>query len=222
MKIRRILIMLLCLTLIPMSVFADDKKDIKDGTTSMNLKEVLADEGIEPAFSNYKENDKQITIYLFRGKGCTYCHKFLEYINSITEEYGKYFKLESYEVWANKANSDLWNEIATFLGQPAEGVPYIIIGNKVIPGFSEAHEEEIKKAIKDEYDNKERYNLFEEMKNAPKESETNNNSGSVVNSILIVISTISILLFVYNRDKKLNMRLDEIEKNMKVSSKKSK
>lgn len=222
MKIKKTLIMLLCLTLIPMSVFADDKKDIKDGTTSMNLKEVLADEGIEPAFSNYKENDKQITIYLFRGKGCTYCHKFLEYLNSITEEYGKYFKLESYEVWANKANSDLWNEIGTFLGQPAEGVPYIIIGNKVIPGFSEAHEEEIKKAIKDEYDSKERYNLFEEMKNAPKESESNNNSGSVTNSILIVISTISILLFVYNRDKKLNMRLDEIEKNIKVSSKKSK
>ena len=222
MKIKKILIMLLCLTLIPMSVFADNKKDIKDGTTSMNLKEVLADEGIEPAFSNYKENDKQITIYLFRGKGCTYCHKFLEYLNSITEEYGKYFKLESYEVWANKKNYNFWREIGDFMGQPVEGVPYIIIGNKVIPGFSEGHEEEIKQAIKDEYNNKERYDLFKEMEKAQKEESLNNNSGNIINSILIVISTISILLFVYNRDKKINMRLDEIEKNIKVSSEKSK
>ena len=32
--------------------------------------------------SEYTENDKQVTIYLFRGLGCTHCKDFLEFLNS--------------------------------------------------------------------------------------------------------------------------------------------
>ena len=81
--------------IIPVKAFA------KEQYKTLNLEETLAEEGIEKKFSNYKETDDQITIYMFRGKGCAYCKKFLEFLNGITEEYGKYFKLVSFESWYN-------------------------------------------------------------------------------------------------------------------------
>ena len=63
-----------------------------------NFKDTLAAESIELKNKDYKETDDQITIYMFRGQGCAYCRSFLEFLNSISNEYGKYFKLVSFEV----------------------------------------------------------------------------------------------------------------------------
>ena len=42
---------------------------------SLNLIETLEDEGITLLNPDYKESEKQITIYLFRGEGCEHCFK---------------------------------------------------------------------------------------------------------------------------------------------------
>ena len=39
--------------------------------------ELLKAKEIELAYPDYKETDDQITIYMFRGTGCTYCRSFL-------------------------------------------------------------------------------------------------------------------------------------------------
>ena len=140
-KIAIIVLMLLSI-IIPVKAFA------KEQYKTLNLEETLAEEGIEKKFSNYKETDDQITIYMFRGKGCAYCKKFLEFLNGITEEYGKYFKLVSFESWYNDENSNLLTDISTFMGEPASGVPYIIIGDKVFGGYTDSYDESIKAAIK--------------------------------------------------------------------------
>ena len=62
----------------PMKVFAE-KINIADYNIK-NLAGALAEEGITPKLDNYKETDDQITIYVFRGKGCQFCQKF--YLNS--------------------------------------------------------------------------------------------------------------------------------------------
>ena len=71
-----ILISVLCF--IPFSVNAEEKE-----YKTLNLDEALKEEKIDHDFSNYKETDDQAIIYLFRGKGCAYCKKFLTYLNSI-------------------------------------------------------------------------------------------------------------------------------------------
>ncbi len=192
---------------------------------TMNLDEALTQEDITHDFSNYKENDKQATIYLFRGYGCGFCHRFLEFLNSIVGEYGKYFKVVSYEVWYDSDNQELMQNVSTFLGQPAQGVPYIIIGDKVFGGYSDKYDDQIKSAIKELYESDNRYDVFEEMKKAEKNTEKENEKSSsssncdtwliigITGGITVVcaIATIIILLINSNtKSKQLYEKIDSI------------
>ena len=53
-----------------------------------------------------------------------------------------------YETWYNQDNAKLMEAIAKSRGETAEGVPYIIIGNKSWNGFTESYEQEIINEIK--------------------------------------------------------------------------
>ena len=160
MKKRALLLMLLML---PMMVMAkeNEKISVSDYKTT-GLEETLKLDGIDITYDSYKENDKQVPIYLFWGNGCGVCKNFLTFLDSITDEYGKYFKLVAFEVWYDANNSNLMTTVSNYLGQPAGGVPYIVIGDQVFGGFSENSEESIKKAIKDLYDSEEKYDVFED------------------------------------------------------------
>ena len=131
----------------------------------LDFKESLAAEEIELKYTDYQETDDQVTIYLFRGQGCHYCKDFLNFLNDNAQEYGKYFKLRSYETWHDSFNIDLLEATASFLNRPVEGVPYIIIGNKVFAGYAPSYDEEILATIKDAYDGGSmyKYDVFEEM-----------------------------------------------------------
>ena len=78
----------------------------------------------------YTSAKSKATVYLFRGKGCGYCRALLTFLNDSNDEIGKYYELKSYEVWNNSDNAELMKNISNFLEQPAQGVPYLIIGNK--------------------------------------------------------------------------------------------
>ncbi len=182
---------------------------------SMNLEETLKDAGITYDLSNYKESDDQTTIYLFRGSTCGYCHKFLEFLNSIVPEYGKYFKLKSYEVWGNADNSKLMKKMANFLDETANGVPFIIIGDQAFTGYASTYDEQIKKAITDQYNSKNSYDIVKEMEKAEK---ANNKSsvGSVAviiwNLVFVAAGTGVVLLYMENKNKALTSQLEEVKK----------
>lgn len=208
-KIAIIALMLLSI-IIPVKAFA------KEQYKTLNLEETLAEEGIEKKFSNYKETDDQVIIYLFRGKGCAYCRKFLEFLNGITDEYGKYFKLVSFESWYNEENSNLLGEISTFMGEQASGVPYIIIGDKVFGGYTESYDESIKTAIKTLYDSKDRYDVFEEYEYSKKWDKILNPSNFTViiwTICLVAVSTVVIVLTNRANTKKIVVAIE----NNKVS-----
>ncbi len=208
-KIAIIALMLLSV-IIPVKAFA------KEQYKTLNLEETLAEEGIEKKFTDYKETDDQVIIYLFRGKGCAYCRKFLEFLNGITDEYGKYFKLVSFESWYNEENSNLLGEISTFMGEQASGVPYIIIGDKVFGGYTESYDESIKNAIKTLYDSKDRYDVFEEYEYSKKWDKILNPSNFTViiwTICLVAVSTVVIVLTNRANTKKIVVAIE----NNKVS-----
>ena len=208
-KIAIIALMLLSI-IIPVKAFA------KEQYKTLNLEETLAEEGIEKKFTDYKETDDQVIIYLFRGKGCAYCRKFLEFLNGITDEYGKYFKLVSFESWYNEENSNLLGEISTFMGEQASGVPYIIIGDKVFGGYTESYDESIKNAIKTLYDSKDRYDVFEEYEYSKKWDKILNPSNFTViiwTICLVAVSTVVIVLTNRANTKKIVVAIE----NNKVS-----
>ena len=219
MKKKVLLIAMLALLLIPVATLAKEEDTTK--YSSKNLIETLTEEDIEVKYSDYKETDKQTTIYLFRGSGCAYCRKFLEYLNDISEEYGKYFKLVSYEVWTNTDNANLYEEVADFLGQSASGVPFIVIGEEVFQGYSEQYNEAIETAIKSQYDAKDKYDVMEELEKSKAEAKRKEffQSGkfAVISNIFIVlIATIVIILFTNKKLSQLENKLDKIENKLEV------
>lgn len=125
---KKIIILLLVLALLPVRVLAS---------------------GVD----NYKENDKQAVIYMFRGQGCGYCRAFLTYLYSIAEDYGDKFKLVSFEVWYDETNNGLFEKVLKHNGDdPTQsGVPYIIIGEKIFRGYSSEWNQDIIDAIEAQY-----------------------------------------------------------------------
>ena len=159
MKKKLLLFVAMCLLVLPITT----KAISIDKYNTLNLKEALKEEEIDEAFKNYKETDKQVTIYLFRGKGCAFCRAFLTFLNSITDEYGKYFKVVSFEVWNDAENSALLSSVAAFMDKKLEGVPFIVIGDKVFDGYTESYDEDIKNTIKELYNSNDRYDVFAQM-----------------------------------------------------------
>lgn len=155
-----------------------EEKDYK----TLNLEEVLTEENLEHDLSGYQENDKQTIIYLFRGNGCSFCRSFLTFLNSIVPEYGNYFRVVSYETWYDVENSTLMKEVASFLKTKADGVPFIIIGDKYFLGYTSSYDDAIKEAIMEQYESETKYNVIEKLNEAKAngtfvyEDETDNGS----------------------------------------------
>lgn len=198
-----------CFLALPMFVGAAkdiEKIDITKYQTT-NLKETLAAEKIEEKFKTYSDSDDKINIYLFRGNGCHYCQGFLEYLNGITDEYGKYFNLVAFETWYNQDNAELVETLSDFLGEKVSGVPYIIIGNQVFPGYAEEYNDAIEAKIKEEYNAKERYDVIVEYNKAVDEAAKAENRAQ--NRVIIycfafcIISTCATCFYVNYSNKKI-------------------
>lgn len=103
-------------------------------------------------------NKDKINIYLFWGNGCPHCEEEMKFLESIQDEYGKYFKLNKFEVWYDYDNEELLYKFANLMGDNVKGVPYTIIGNESFKGFNENIKDKIKNAIVNQY--KDSYDVY--------------------------------------------------------------
>lgn len=147
------------LILLPTVVMAEE--ELVSSPTS--IQEACSEEQI--AFDHdYKNNQKgKVNIYLFRGNGCSHCHEFLQYLETIIDEYGKYINVVTYEVWENQDNAKLLEKVAEKFEEEVGGVPYIVIGEKTFSGYSSSMNEEIENLIKEEYEKEDRYDVMKEL-----------------------------------------------------------
>lgn len=111
------------------------------------------DNNIDLTNYNLTYSEDKVNIYLFWGNGCPHCEKELEFLESIQEEYGFYFKLNKFEVWYDEDNEELLNKFSKLMNDNVSGVPYTIIGNKSFSGFNDNTKDEIITAIKEQYNN---------------------------------------------------------------------
>ena len=114
------------------------------------------------------DNDSQISegpinVYLFWGNGCGACANLKKFFNNLDSSYDKYFNLVQYEVWNDEENSELMHEVGDLLNQTYYAVPFLVVGDEVIVGFSESKEEYILDKIIEEYNN-ERYDVMKNFK----------------------------------------------------------
>ena len=99
------------------------------------------------------------------------------------------FKVVDYETWYDEDNAELMKKVADARGEEANGVPYIIIGNKSWNGFAESYASEMLEEIKSEYekDVKDRYDIMKLLPNGIKKDEKKSNDVLVLILILVVV-----------------------------------
>ena len=167
------------LLILPFSVFAEDGEEPTEATNT---------EQTEQATSS--DESKEVKIYFFRGEGCPHCQEAEEWFKSIEEEYGSYFEVVDYEVWNDEDNNALMEKVAKARGEKAEGVPYIIIGDKSWSGFTESYEKEMIDQIKTmfEQDVKDRYDIMSYIGKSKSTKKEKKDSNDVVSLLLVLLA----------------------------------
>lgn len=167
-KLRKVLLLvLISLLVLPFTVFAEGEEEAT------------------------KEESKEVTVYFFRGEGCSHCAEAEAWFESIEEEYGSKFEIKDYETWYNQENSELMGKVAKARGEEdsATGVPYIIIGDQSWIGFEQAYEQEMIDKINALYDTEvdSRYDIMKLLTSDSKDKkeEKSNDIGSLLVVVLI-------------------------------------
>ncbi len=88
---------------------------------------------------------EKVTLYFFHGEGCPHC---AEEQTDLIEELKKdeTINVVEIEVWHDNENKELLEKVINAYGTRS-GVPYNVIGDTTIIGYSEANGEKIKRAI---------------------------------------------------------------------------
>ena len=191
MKVLKYLVVLLAIFLImPFAVFAEEEASNNDENTT------------EETSSNDNSDSKKVNVYFFRGEGCSHCAEAEEWFDSIKEEYSEYYNLIDYEVWYNTDNSDLMQKVADARGEEAEGVPYIIIGDKSWNGFDSSYEEDMINQIKSVYaqDVKDRYDIMTLLTDS-KTSKKDSNASDILVLLAIIVVAAGIGFVIYKARK---------------------
>lgn len=194
---KKIMAILLVLLLMPTIVFAKEPE-------SMSLEDALKEEEIEYDLGDYQESDQKANIYLFRGKGCSHCYEFLEYVSKdLIKESGEYFNLVTYEVWNNEDNKELMDKVAEYLGEEAGGVPFIVIGDKVFAGYAESMNDEMKEAIKKLYDSEDRYDVIKKLETDPSvKDKKKSKNDSTMTVVFILFASVALVVLIVKIIKK--------------------
>lgn len=208
------LVMISILLLIPGKVGASDV-----AITSQTLEEASTSESISYTHSDLTVSEDKAVIYLFRGSGCSHCHEFLEYLNTLADTYGDKFYVVSYEVWNNTANASLMTNVGNVFGDDAEGVPYIVVGDKTFTGWDSSMEDSFKSAIDTLYNSTDKYDVMAYLASQGEETEaTKTTSSSSIAPALISIEILNIIVFgiiVVNISRSKQAKIDELKNDIK-------
>ena len=81
--------------------------------------------------------DEKVNLYLFWGSTCPHCKAEYAFLESLSDEEKSKFRVYGFEVWNNKENASLMKEFAKITNKEVTGVPYLVIGDSVITGYSD-------------------------------------------------------------------------------------
>lgn len=143
---------------------------------------------------DYKEEKGKVNVYLFRGSSCGHCFDAVKFFASIASDYQDKFNLISYEVWGNKENSALMEEVAKKLGDEVGGVPYIVVGKKSWNGYTDSYGEEIKTEINKQA-KKAKDDRFDVMKSLSGKDSSSNDVLSLIIIILVTAGVVTGVIF---------------------------
>ena len=170
-KFSYLVVLLIALFVFPFGVLAEETTDT---TTEEPVEEV----------------SKEVPIYFFFGDGCSYCAAAKKWFKEIESEYGSKFEIKAFETWYSQENAELMQKVAGARKETADGVPYIIIGDKSWNGFDSSYEEDMINQIKSVYaqDVKDRYDIMTLLTDSKTSKKDSNASDILVLLAIIVVA----------------------------------
>lgn len=183
-KLMFLFIALLAVVVIPFGVYADEE---------------YSEEYTEESTEVVEEQSREAKIYFFRGEGCSHCAEAEEWFKEIEEEYGSKFEIVDYETWYNEDNAELMQAAAEARGESADGVPYIIVGNKSWNGFADDYKQEILDQINAVYEQEvaDRYDIIEliDKGNVGKKDDDKDSNGSSIAALILILLVAGVIGF---------------------------
>ena len=80
--------------------------------------------------------DNKVELYVFHGQGCPHCAKMLDFLDEMQDKYPS-LEIKEYEVYFNRDNQKLFQQMADAFETEIQGVPTVFIDERVIVGFSD-------------------------------------------------------------------------------------
>ncbi len=166
-------------------VYINDKKELHTIPYGINdiylslyetkgLVELLESYGELDSLNNYEENDNQAIIYFFYADFCSYCTDFISSLRELDAEILNKIKLVAFDISYNY-NDELLYRVKEHMGTEADGsIPYMVIGETDILGFSESYINTIITSVETLYDMElsERPDLIKSMNEGIEETST--------------------------------------------------
>ncbi len=114
--------------------------------------------------NDIKIEDK-VNIYVFWSENCSHCEELYQYLEPLQKEYKNVFNIYGFEVSKNKINQDIMDSFKEELGEKkwSYTVPYYIIGDESMEGFSVGMKKEVLETILIKYENLKDINKFENI-----------------------------------------------------------
>ncbi len=95
--------------------------------------------------------DKEVTLYVFHGNGCPHCVDEINYLKELQIVYPD-LNIVEYEVWYNKSNQKIMDDVKLTLKNSSKGVPYTVIGTHNLTGFNDNAKSSIERIVKSSYE----------------------------------------------------------------------
>lgn len=89
---------------------------------------------------------KELNIYLFHGEGCPHCRDEIAFLDEYLKDKDN-IHLYKYEVRNDEDNQNKLIEVGKITGAEAKYIPYLVIGDYVITGYSDGVSKKIEKRI---------------------------------------------------------------------------
>ncbi|MBN1793247.1 hypothetical protein JW826_06200 [Candidatus Woesearchaeota archaeon] len=96
---------------------------------------------------NNVSSGNEVHLHLFYGQGCPHCSQVRTFLNEIQPNYPA-LVIHEHEIYLNKEEVLVFQQMAADFNVPIEGVPTIFIDGKVIVGFSNSIGNSIENEIK--------------------------------------------------------------------------
>jgi glutaredoxin len=113
-----------------------------------NIKAITTDyEDVAYKITGQSIEENKINIYLFHGEECPHCQEEIQWLKTIEEDYSDEVNIYYFEVWHDKDNAKMMENLKTSMNVSSEYVPFTVIGNKTFFGFSDTIKEKIQNQI---------------------------------------------------------------------------